>query len=488
MLSVLADLSFAGISIISVADGLDSGDEESKLGIQIRGIFNELQLQDLKKKALRGQIGQKKRGFSAGENVFGYKSVPYGETVIDKKCNPRPEGYKFEIDPRESEIVQRIFEEFGNGISISNIVRSLNLEGIPGKRNSTKKWANSTVSRLLENEKYIGKWVWNKTESRRDPKTGRRRRFTKPESEWITTIDESLRIIPQSSWELVQKRKKSMKNSWLGGKGQRGLEGKKGSLEDQYPSHLLSGILTCASCGTAISQVSGKGGGYFGCRGARRGTCPNKIIIRRKIVEKVILDEIRDRISSPEKIQQVLLKVQSEIEKHSSDIPSLIRRKEMELNSEERKLANFIDFIGEGRGSRALSKALEETERKVDTLQHDLEGLHLTRKRLFQTPPIEWISVRINNLKILLEQNTTQSALVLREILGPVTFEPTYPDIGKPYYIARSSLNTLVIINQPACVKNEDNGSHQLRWWARSQRIRTFAELPFSARIFDSTR
>ena len=74
---------------------------------------------------------------------------------------------------------------------------------------------------------------------------------------------------------------------------------------------------------------------------------------------------------------------------NSSDIPSLIRRKEMELNSEERKLANFIDFIGEGRGSRALSKALEETECKVDILQHDLEGLHLTRKRLFQTPPIE---------------------------------------------------------------------------------------------------
>ena len=40
-----------------VADGLDTGDEEAKLGIQIRGIFSELQLSDLKKKTLRGQMG-----------------------------------------------------------------------------------------------------------------------------------------------------------------------------------------------------------------------------------------------------------------------------------------------------------------------------------------------------------------------------------------------------------------------------------------------
>ena len=126
MLSVLADLNFAGINVISVADGLDSTDDESKLGIQIRGIFNELQLQDLKKKTLRGQIGQKKRGYSAGERVFGYKSFPFGETIVDKKGMPRPEGYKFEIEPREADIVLRIFNEFRDGSSIHAIVKALN--------------------------------------------------------------------------------------------------------------------------------------------------------------------------------------------------------------------------------------------------------------------------------------------------------------------------------------------------------------------------
>ena len=82
MLSILASLHFSGINIISVADGLDSNDEGAKLGILIRGVFNELQLQDLKKKTFRGLIDQKKRELSAGERTSGYKSC-----TIRKNCN-----------------------------------------------------------------------------------------------------------------------------------------------------------------------------------------------------------------------------------------------------------------------------------------------------------------------------------------------------------------------------------------------------------------
>jgi hypothetical protein len=39
-----------------------------------------------------------------------------------------------------------------------------------------------------------------------------------------------------------------------------------------------------------------------------------------------------------------------------------IRVKEAELGAEERRLENFLDFIGEGRGSQALAKALVESE------------------------------------------------------------------------------------------------------------------------------
>ena len=265
MLSVLAELHFSGISIISVADGLDSNDEDAKLGIQIRGIFNELQLQDLKKKTLRGLIGQKKRGFSAGERTFGYKSVPIGKTVMDKKGNPRPEGYKFEIENREASVVLEIFNAYHKGNSIRQIVKTLIKEGVPGYKNQKTNWAPSTIGRILDNEKYIGKWVWNKSESRRDPKTGRRRRFPKPKSEWIINLDESLRIVPQNLWESVRKRRESSRKAWPSQKGKQGFSRNQGSRSAHNPVHLLSGILKCSSCGSTITQVSGKSGGYYGC-------------------------------------------------------------------------------------------------------------------------------------------------------------------------------------------------------------------------------
>jgi len=100
MLSIIAELSFAGIRVISVADGLDSDDEESTLAIQVRGIFNELQLRDLKKKTLRGQIGQKERGFFVGEKTFGYRSVPVGECGWTRRAGRGPRATRWRSSPR----------------------------------------------------------------------------------------------------------------------------------------------------------------------------------------------------------------------------------------------------------------------------------------------------------------------------------------------------------------------------------------------------
>lgn len=66
-------------------------------------------------------------------------------------------------------------------------------------------------------------------------------------------------------------------------------------------------------------------------------------------------------------------------------IPETVRTKQAELGAEERRLANFVDFIGEGRGSQALAKALVETERRVEALREELEGLRRSREKVFQT-------------------------------------------------------------------------------------------------------
>jgi site-specific DNA recombinase len=69
MLTLVNKFAFHNVKIMSVSDGIVTDDENSKLGIHIRGLINELYLDDLKKKTMRGLEGQKLRGFSAGENV-----------------------------------------------------------------------------------------------------------------------------------------------------------------------------------------------------------------------------------------------------------------------------------------------------------------------------------------------------------------------------------------------------------------------------------
>jgi len=416
MLSILAELRFNGVRVVSVADGLDSDDEEANLGIQIRGIFNELQLRDLKKKTLRGQIGQKERGFAVGERTFGYKSVPVGILRMDKKGRPRPDGYKMTIEPREAGIVLRIFQEFADGNPLTRIVKRLNAEGVAERFLTSRRWSPATITRILRCEKYTGHWIWNRTETRRDPRTGRRRRFPKPESQWIVQKDESLRIVPQSLWERVQSRLRDTRATWPGRKGVRGFNPQQSSRLKLYPTHLLSGAMTWGACGNAIAQVSGKSGGYYGCLSAAKSACQNKLLVRRTLTERVIVAAVRDRLLCVENISYVMERVAQEVGR------------------------------GEGRGSRALAQALEAAELNVERLRAELDALEHARRSVFQVPPLPWIEERVAMVQEVLERSTERSALLLRKVLGPITLEPTQGDIGRPYYRARSDLDVLALL------------------------------------------
>ena len=477
MLTKLAQLAFNGVSVVSVADGLDTNDKDSKLAIQIRGIFNELQLDDLRKKTLRGQKGQKERGFFVGESTYGYRSIPFGEIRMDKKGRPRPEGYKMEIESSEAAIVLRIFREFAERRSKSEIVRRLNTEGVPGRFKSGRGWSPSTISRILKNTKYVGKWIWNKMESRKDPRTGRLRRFPKPESEWHIHEDENLRIIPQKLWNDVQKRLEKTRKTWPGGRNKRGFEGQRGSRVAHYPRELLSGSMICAVCGGAVGKRSGKAGGYYGCINAGKGACDNKLIVRRTVAERIILAALRDGLANTENLAYVLKRVEEKVKEMHAEVPETIRLKEVELNAEQRRVDNFVAYIADGRSSDAVAKALEAVEKRVKQLAAELSILNASKNRIFKAPPPEWIKERVSTIQEVLERRVGKSALILRKLLGKIRLEPVKPHIGKSYLRAVSKLQALALLeikpgpeeSEPGYPIEPDKGSNSLRWWRRRE-------------------
>jgi len=131
--------------------------------------------------------------------------------------------------------------------------------------------------------------------------------------------------------------------------------------------------------------------------------------VRRTLAERVILGAIQERIADPEHIAYVLQRVEEEIAKLRSDLPDTLKLKETELTTEQRRLANFVDFIGEGRGSSGL-----------------------------------------------------------RALLGPIRLELVTPDIGRPFYRAVTTLDALALIEEPPPAGAE-GGSNSLQRWRRRE-------------------
>lgn len=253
--TLLCLFQYWGVGLISVSDGLNSKEDHAKVAYQFRGIFNELYLSDLRKKTHRGQMGQIVRGYTIGSLGYGYRSVPVGETKYDKKGRLRAVGFQAQIVPEEAAVITRIFREFTQSAAINRIAKDLNIERVPTRKRMKGGWNVSTISRILKNEKYTGKFIWNACTSVKDPLSGRRKRVERAREEWVVQEKPEMRIISDEIWQAAQKRWHELEAAFPTGKGKPGFSVQQGSRVKTNPSHLLSGSLRCGCCGGSIALV-----------------------------------------------------------------------------------------------------------------------------------------------------------------------------------------------------------------------------------------
>ncbi len=478
MLTMVMKFDYHQVKIISVSDGIITDDDNSKLGIHIRGLINELYLDDLKKKTMRGLEGQKIRGFSTGESVYGYKSCPVGEMKLNKRGQPKYEGMVHKVNPEETDIVKRIYKEFTGGTSISKIVKGLNTDKVPTKRGYTGGWNTSTVSRILKNEKYIGQWVWRKWKNVRDPMTGKIKHVPRPEKERLSFFKENLIIIDKETWDKTEKRWKEINGAFPVKKGSTGKRQK--SYVHTNPTHLLSGLLKCNSCGGAIVLVSGKGSGYYGCYNAKRKTCENKLLVPRKRIEEVIINDLNKKILTADNLSYVYKNLEKLIQKGLNQVPEHVKKKKHEYDKVAKEIQNYLNFVKAGNFSNAVAEAMKEAESKGEVLQAELKSLEYQQKNTFKSPPKEWIDHRLEKFHETLSKKTTAAALALKGVLGPIKLEPVIDeefdpeaiidedsrfrgnDRGgnkfKPYYVAHTKIQTLALLDE------RHKGSNWYQW------------------------
>jgi hypothetical protein len=135
--------------------------------------------------------------------------------------------------------------------------------------------------------------------------------------------------------------------------------------------------------------------------------------------------------------------VEEEVRRLLGHLPGEIKLRRAALTEEERRVGNFIEFIGDGKATPALFQALRTAEEKVTSLQSELRAIEASAADAFKTPPIEWVVERLTKIGEVLEVDTVQSALILRRAFGPIRLIPIKPQVGRPYYQAETAVRVL---------------------------------------------
>ena len=192
-------------------------------------------------------------------------------------------------------MVRRIFTDRAAGITVREICRRLNADGVPSPTGKPT-WGHSTLGRLLRNEAYIGRVYYNRTESVPDRRpTRRNRQVPRDRDEWIP-ID-CPRIVSDELFEAA---------------GRVATDNTKWSPRRAEPGQwLLKGLVKCGVCGvgTNCHKMRGRNGTwhrYYYCRnhdplraGGEYRRCPERNI-RADALDAFVFDHIRAALTHPD--------------------------------------------------------------------------------------------------------------------------------------------------------------------------------------------
>lgn len=402
---------FEGLRIVGVSDGFDTAAKGHKIQATVRGLLNEIYLDDLAEKTHRGLTGQALKGFNAGGRSYGYRHIPItDESQRDEYGRARVIAARREIDQEQAKIVRLIFSEFADGRSPRAIAHELNRLAIPSPRGGT--WAVSAIYGdrrtgvgILNNPLYIGRVIWNRSRWERNPDTGRRRRAERPVSEWIVREDESLRIVHQDLWERAQTRIKRSQHR-----------------PGPKARYLFSGILRCGVCDGPFVKVDRY---RYGCgRHKDRGAtvCANGMTVAVRVADHALLGEIRQRkaFSSDEAMTlyrrevAVLLRAETQ-ERGNGDERAAVAR----LAALEREIANMVAAIKAGAFSDSLRTALAAAEAE----REDIQGRRKNEKAMAAIPDLlpraaDTFRELLGNLETVLTEDSEGAREHLRALLG----------------------------------------------------------------------
>jgi site-specific DNA recombinase len=355
-----------------IAYAVDTGLDIFNVGAKVMGVLGEEYLEKLRHDTRRGLQGQFERGFWTGGTVYGYTSEPdYSSGKKNNRREPVPDGYRLKIDEDQAAVIRRIFVDYIAGQSGKAIAKALNREHVaPPKKRQHRggSWAPTAIRAMLLNPLYMGKPVWGKTETYKDHETGIRKRYSRPEEEWIRRDDPSLAIVEPVVWERAQEVRTAKSRSTARDSSGRITSNHQGGRRKS--KNLLAGWLQCDECGSAFNALYRKtwGCGHRYNRGIT--TCENDLLIPQAELESRVLGGLERQFLTPENVdyvaQQAVRIVQEE---RSDDRTRSDEQRLFELGSE---IDNLIELAATQGTNDRVALAIGDREREVAEIKSRL--------------------------------------------------------------------------------------------------------------------
>ena len=291
-----------GVKVISATELIPDSPEGIIFESMLEG-YAEYYSAELSQKVRRGMNETRLKGnYTGGHILYGYKK----------------QEKKLVIDEERAEVVRFIFEQYSIGMYVKNILLELDRRGVTYKG---KPFVRSTVYNILKNEKYAGIYHFN------------------------GQIIENMfpQIVPTDIFEKV--RAKVQKNHYG-----------KHSVQVVY---LLRNKLRCGYCGQSVNAECGTSQNgekkyYYKCLGRKHNRC-NKSVIRKDILEKLVLDKIVSELNRPQIMNAIVANL-------------------MQIQELQAKEASALNMILKEQGiiSNTTNKRLHELESKQEELERQI--------------------------------------------------------------------------------------------------------------------
>lgn len=439
---VFEDLASVGVRVIDVTTGMSSDGAGARLTFGALALVNDAFLQLVKTETHRGLEGRALAGFWTGGRVYGY-ALRKEENPPDPE-HPRTVAV---IQDAEASIVRGMFERYASGEGFASIANRLNAEGIRApydgiySKRGGRGWGQSTVRAILQNERYAGRWTWNKRKFIRPPNSKHRRAIPRPASEWRTSTHPDLAIIAPDLWAQVQARFSTRRAR---GQGRVHGEGK--------VTHLLSGLLKCGTCGSSmsVSSVSMKNGvryTNFGCSANRSkgaAICPNGLHVSERKVTSAVLGALQDLLTAPDVATRFVDRFNArlaEARKAAPNAGSLDR----EIATAEKALANLADGVARAGWSETLGQRLQAQENHLAALRARRQALADSSATATAAPHPRTVTAYLRDLSKTLTEAPQQARGLLQKHLGEIRLTPNAEGPDR-HYLATGAFDLSVFV------------------------------------------